>query len=82
MPVFPTLSYVTGYLKPDVFAKVNDIHVFGNEETKYKILTDFIDLGYSILSIGDIFIRAFVFIIVFNTIKSINELKAQNSTSA
>ncbi|AGK98409.1 DUF5317 domain-containing protein [Clostridium pasteurianum] len=75
MPVFPTLSYLTGYVKPDVFIKVKDIHVLGNEASKLKFLTDTIDLGYSILSIGDIFIRLFTFIIIFNTIKSINKIK-------
>lgn len=75
MPVFPTLSYVTGYVKPDAFIKVRDIHVLGSEASKLKFLTDIIDLGYSILSIGDIFIRLFTLIIIFNTIKSINKAK-------
>ena len=30
------------------------------------------DLGYSILSIGDIFIRFYIFIIIYSSIKSIN----------
>lgn len=75
MPVFPTLSYVTGYVKPYAFMKVKDIHILGSEASKLKFLTDTIDLGYSILSIGDIFIRLFTFIIIFNTIKSINKIK-------
>ncbi|MCM8710255.1 DUF5317 domain-containing protein [Clostridium sp. SYSU_GA19001] len=73
MPVFPTLSYITGYVKADSFTKVNDIHVLGSGSTKLKFLTDYIDLGYSILSVGDIFIRLFVFIIIFSSIKHINE---------
>ena len=72
MPVFPTLSYVTGYFKPDAFIKVNDIHALGNGATKIKYLTDIIDLGYCIMSIGDVLIRIFAFIIIFNTIKHIN----------
>lgn len=75
MPVFPTLSYLTGYVKPGVFSKVNDIHVLGTDVSKLKLLTDFFDLGYSILSFGDILIRIFAFIIIFNTIKSINNNK-------
>ncbi|OOO69623.1 hypothetical protein BS638_02170 [Clostridium tepidum] len=75
MPVFPTLSYFTGYAKPDSFIKVNDIHVLGDSSTKFKFLTDIIDVGYSIMSIGDIFIRFFVFIIIFNTIKYIDTIK-------
>lgn len=73
MPVFPNLSYITGYVKPDSFDRVNDIHVLGNADTSFKFLTDIFDLGYSILSIGDIFIRFYVFIIIFNVIKNINK---------
>lgn len=72
MPVFPTLSYLTGYAAPDAFSKVNDIHILGNSSTQLKFLTDIIDVGYSILSIGDVFIRLFVFVVIFNTIKYIN----------
>lgn len=73
MPVFPTLSYWTGYVKEDSFIKANDIHILGNFQTKLKFLTDIIDIGYSILSIGDIFIRCFAFIIIFNVIKEVNK---------
>ncbi|MBK1809747.1 DUF5317 family protein [Clostridium sp. YIM B02505] len=75
MPVFPTLSYITGYVNGDVFIKAQDIHILGSKSSRLKVLTDVIDLGYSILSIGDIFIRIFIFIIVFNIIKNINENK-------
>jgi len=74
MPVYPTLSYLTGYIKPEAFYLVKDIHILGNSQTKLKILTDFIDLGYSILSLGDVFIRIFVFIIIYNSIKKISKL--------
>lgn len=73
MPVFPTLSYITGYIKADSFSKVKDIHTLGSSVTKLKFLTDYIDIGYSILSIGDVFIRVFTFIIFFNAIKHANE---------
>lgn len=72
MPVFPTLSNLTGYYKPGVFGKVMDIHILGSTSTKLKALTDFIDLGYSILSIGDVFIRFFTFIIIYGLIKYLN----------
>ncbi|MBL4937550.1 DUF5317 family protein [Clostridium sp. YIM B02515] len=75
MPVFPTLSYITGYVRPDVFTKVKDIHVIGSGTSKLIFLTDIIDLGYSILSIGDIFIRVFAFIIIYSCIKSTNNIK-------
>ena len=81
MPVFPTLSYLTGYAKPDSFMKVNDIHILGSEVTKLKFLTDIIDVGYSVMSIGDICIRVFAFIIIFNTIKVINKTEIMKSES-
>lgn len=73
MPVFPSLSYLTGYAKVDAFSKVNDIHILGGVNTNVKFLTDIFDLGYSVLSIGDIFIRFFVFIIIYSSVKKINE---------
>lgn len=75
MPVYPTLSRLTGYFKSNSFCKAKDIHVLGNSLTKLKALTDFIDLGYSILSIGDVFIRLFTFIIIYNSIKYLNNYK-------
>lgn len=74
MPVFPTFSYITGYVKPNAFKVVDDLHVLGNEACKLIILTDIVDLGYSILSIGDVLIRIFTFIIILNSIKCINEV--------
>ncbi|MCF0148171.1 MAG: DUF5317 family protein [Clostridium sp.] len=72
MPVFPSLSYLTGYIKTDSFSKIEDIHILGDSSTKLKFLTDIFDIGYSVLSLGDIFIRGFVFIIIYNTVKEIN----------
>ena len=69
MPVFPKLSYITGYITTESFNKAKDIHILGDSETKLKFLTDIFDVGYSILSLGDIFIRFYVFIIIFETVK-------------
>lgn len=72
MPVYQSISYLTGRTTLENFQRANDIHIIGDAQSKVKILTDFIDLGYTILSIGDIFIRVFVFIIIYNSIKKIN----------
>lgn len=72
MPVFPSLSYLTGYMKYDAFDKINDIHILGDSSTKLKFLTDIFDVGYSIFSLGDIFIRIFVFIIIYNSVRYLN----------
>ena len=70
MPVFPTLSYWTGYVSPDVFSKVEDIHRLGDASVKLKFLTDVIDIGYSILSIGDLFIRVLPFLVIYSGVKA------------
>ena len=70
MPVFPSFSYLTGYTTPEMLTSgVDSIHIMGDASTKLPFLADFIDVGYSILSIGDIFIRGFVFIMLYATIK-------------
>lgn len=78
MPVFPNLSYLTNYAKPEAFIianqVANDFHVLGDENTKLKVLTDVVDIGYSILSIGDLFIRVFVVLIIYGAIKKTNQL--------
>lgn len=78
MPVFPSLSYLTSYAKPESFAiahqVANDFHILGDENTKLKILTDVVDIGYSILSVGDLFIRVFVVLIIYGAIKKTNQL--------
>ena len=72
MPVFPSLSYLTGYVKPGAFDIAGDIHVLGGEGTKWAILTDYIDVGYSILSPGDLLIHFFTFIMFYSLIKAVN----------
>lgn len=76
MPVFPSLTYLTGYASAEGFEKAqqvaNDFHILGNEQTNLKCLTDIFDIGYSVLSIGDIFIRVFVVLIIYGAVKKIN----------
>lgn len=73
MPVFASLSKITGYFKESAIGVADNIHIIGNETTRYKILTDFIDLGFSILSVGDVLIHSFTFIVVYFAIKEINK---------
>ena len=71
MPVYPTLR-LTGYYR-DGMLENSPLHVLINSETKLKILSDYIDVGYSILSIGDLFIHFFVCIVFFYGIKAISK---------
>jgi hypothetical protein len=73
MPVFPGISYVTQYIRPHVFSgDVAGIHTLGNAAVKYWYLTDFIDLGYTVLSLGDILIHLNTLIMLYYTIKAVN----------
>lgn len=72
MPVFPSLSYLTGYCTPASFGAADSIHVLGSAATKYWFLADYIDVGYSILSPGDLLVHSFVLILFYYTIKAIN----------
>ena len=62
MPVFQSLSYYIKRTDLGSYGKIDNLHIVGGVDTKMKVLTDYIDLGYTILSIGDVLIRVFVFI--------------------
>jgi len=74
MPVLPTLSRLTHYYRDNALLQgIDDFHILMTDSTQLNILGDYIDIGFSIMSIGDLCIHAFVTIIVFYTIKSINQ---------
>jgi hypothetical protein len=73
MPVFPSISYLTGYVSPNSFTIVSDIHMLGSADTQWKLLADIFDMGYTIMSLGDIFISVFVGLLIYNTIKILNK---------
>ncbi|MEA4998462.1 MAG: DUF5317 family protein [Candidatus Limiplasma sp.] len=72
MPVYPTLSYLTGYARPDMFGVLDTLHVLGGEGTRLAFLSDVIDFGYSILSIGDVLIHLYVCIMLYALIRAVN----------
>lgn len=72
MPVFPSNSYWTGYIKPDFIQ--DGIHILGNAYMKLIPLTDIYDFGLSIVSIGDILVRMYAFLIIYYAIKESNKI--------
>lgn len=72
MPVFPSLSYFTGYVTDKSFGAADTLHVLGGEATRFWFLSDYIDIGYSILSPGDLLIHLFTFLMLYYTIKAAN----------
>ena len=74
MPVFPTLSKLTGYYTEGVVEEVNDgKHIMGGFDTKLSYLADYIDTGWTIYSPGDVLIHGFITVIIYYYIKKINE---------
>ncbi|OJU12588.1 MAG: hypothetical protein BGN88_10580 [Clostridiales bacterium 43-6] len=50
-----------------------NIHTLGNINTKWKFFSDYIDFGYTILSIGDLFVHFFGFLIIYGSIRFLNK---------
>jgi len=76
MPVWPTLSRITGYFDPQALTLGFDsTHALMDNGTALNFLGDFIDFGYSIMSPGDLLIHGFIAVIVYGIIKSLNESK-------
>ncbi|HAN20937.1 MAG: hypothetical protein A2Y15_02970 [Clostridiales bacterium GWF2_36_10] len=78
MPVLPTLSKLTGFFKEGNLSQgIDNLHIQLTESTKLNFLADYIDTGYSIMSIGDLFIHSFIPIVIYYSIKSMNAVKTQ-----
>ena len=81
MPVFPSLSLITGYMAPETFKNlenIDNLHTQGSSASKLAFLGDWIDVGYTIMSIGDLFIMSFVFVIIYSSIKHLNKCNPKN----
>lgn len=73
MPVFPTISKWTGYYEESPLGNYDLVHYTGNGEAKLKFLSDYIDIGYCVLSPGDLLIHSFTIIVLYYTIKQLNQ---------
>lgn len=73
MPIYPSISKLTGYFSMSPLFGYDSIHYLGNSQSKLKYLSDYIDLGFCILSPGDLLIHFFTFLILYNTIKKLNQ---------
>lgn len=76
MPVLPTLSKLTGYYHEGTLSLgIDSLHIPMTQDTKWNLLGDYIDTGFSIMSIGDLLIHSFVIIIVYAVIKNKNKME-------
>ena len=67
MPTYPSITFWTGYIKPDGF--IDGVHVLGNAYSNMVFLCNTWDLGFTVLSPGDLIIRFFPYIILYYSIK-------------
>ena len=72
MPVFVSNTYFSGYTDIEEFTK-DSFYILGDHTSKAIPLCDTIDIFYSNLSIGDLFIRCYAFIILFFSLKKSNK---------
>ncbi|MCE5195946.1 MAG: DUF5317 domain-containing protein [Negativicutes bacterium] len=80
MPVYPSLSYLTGYATAQSFQIADGVHILGSDVTRYKLLTDYIDFGYCILSPGDVFIHLFTFLMLYAIFKAAHQHYSSRQT--
>ncbi len=73
MPVYPTLTRLTGYFDPGALSGGLDaVHLQMGSDTALNFLGDYIDVGFSIMSPGDLLIHGFTAVIFYGVIKSLN----------
>jgi len=71
MPTYPSVTFWTEYIKSDGF--IDGIHILGNAYSNAIPLCNVFDLGFTVLSLGDIIIRSFPYIILYYSIKKSNK---------
>ena len=72
MPTYPSVTYWTKYIKPGS-SFIDGIHIIGTPYSKLIVFCNIFDWGFTVVSIGDLIIRFYVFLILFNAIKKSNQ---------
>jgi len=80
MPVVPSFSGFTRYYREGALEVSQDVrHIMMSDSTKLNFLADYIDVGFSVISIGDVFIHLFTTIIIYMVIVSLNKKEKGSS---
>ncbi len=78
MPVYPTLSEWIGYYKDgQLNGSIDELHVLMDGSSRLPFLADYIDIGFCIMSPGDVLIHSFAAVIIYYTITSVCPRPAQ-----
>ncbi len=74
MPTFIDLGFWTGYVDKNSRGFIDGLHILGNPYSNAIPLCNIFDWGWTCVSLGDIFCRIFVYIILFYSIERSNNL--------
>ena len=76
MPVIPSFSGFTKYYQEGALELSHDVrHVLMSDATKLNFLADYIDVGFSVISIGDVLVHLFTTIVIVCVIAKRNQRK-------
>ena len=74
MPVALSLSGFTNYYSEGALEASQDArHIIMSDATKLNFLADYIDVGFSIMSIGDVLVHLFTTIVIYFVIVKCNQ---------
>lgn len=74
MPVIPSFSGVTYYYREGALEVSKDVrHIMMSDTTKLNFLADYIDVGFSVISPGDVLVHLFTTIVIYCVISRLNQ---------
>ena len=76
MPVILSFSGITKYYQEGALEASQDVrHIIMSDATKLNFLADYIDVGFSVMSIGDVLVHLFTTIVLYCVIVKCNQRK-------
>ena len=76
MPVIPSFSGFTRYYQDGALEISQDVrHILMSDATKLNFLADYIDVGFSVISPGDVLVHLFTTIVIYCVIAKWNQRK-------
>ena len=76
MPVLMSFSGFTKYYNDGAIEASNDVrHIMMTDTTKLNFLADYIDVGFSVLSVGDVLVHLFTTVVIYCVIEKSNQRK-------
>jgi len=76
MPVIPSFSGFTRYYREGALEVSRDVrHIMMSDATKLNFLADYIDVGFSVISIGDVLVHLFTTVVIYCVIAKCNQRK-------